>query len=123
MVRPSTSRRQAPVADRVHCTQWRPWSPRAARGPSQSNASPGVRTTRQARSRWEEEFEERLDPTQRPYYWLGGRFIDLDEGDDTDLAAIRDGYVSVTPLQLDLTAHDHLAAIRSLTDSISTVHG
>ena len=83
----------------------------------------GIRTTRQARSRWEEEFEERLDPTQRPYYWLGGRFIDLDEGDDTDLAAIRDGYVSVTPLQLDLTAHDHLAAIRSLTDSISTVHG
>ncbi len=80
----------------------------------------GMRATRQARSRWEEEFEERLDPTRRPYYWLGGRFVDLDGGDDTDLAAIRDGFVSVTPLQLDLTAHDHLALVRALTDSLLT---
>ena len=44
----------------------------------------------------------------RPYYWLGGRFIDLDEGSDTDLHALREGYVSVTPLRIDLTAHAHL---------------
>ncbi len=80
----------------------------------------GLRTTRQARARWEEEFEERRDPTDRPYYWLGGRFIDLDEGSDTDLAAIRDGFVSVTPLQLDLTAHAHLDRVRALTDSLPT---
>jgi len=76
----------------------------------------GVRVTRQARARWEEEFEERFDPTNRPYYWLGGRFIDLDEGPDTDLAAIRDGFVSVTPLQLDLTAYAHFEAVEALTD-------
>ena len=81
----------------------------------------GVRTTRQARARWEEEFEERFDPTDRPYYWLGGRFIDLDEGTDTDLAAMRDGFASVTPLQLDLTAYDHLDLVRDLTDSIHPV--
>lgn len=81
----------------------------------------GIRVTRQARARWEEEFEERFDPTDRPYYWLGGRFIDLDEGPDTDLAAIRDGFVSVTPLQLDLTAYDHFAAVEALTDSIPTL--
>ncbi|MEM1054914.1 MAG: 5'/3'-nucleotidase SurE [Bacteroidota bacterium] len=69
----------------------------------------GVRITRQARSRWEEEFEERRDPMDRPYYWLGGQFIDLDEGADTDLNALREGYVSVTPLQIDLTAHAHLS--------------
>ncbi len=68
----------------------------------------GVRVTRLARSRWEETFEERFDPMDRPYYWLGGRFVDLDGGADTDLAAMSDGYVSVTPLHLDLTAHDHL---------------
>ena len=68
----------------------------------------GVRVTRLARSKWEEEFEERFDPMDRPYYWLGGRFIDLDGGADTDLAAMNDGYVSVTPLHLDMTAHDHL---------------
>ncbi|OZC02938.1 5'/3'-nucleotidase SurE [Rubricoccus marinus] len=69
----------------------------------------GTRITRQARARWNEAFEERRDPTDRPYYWLGGEFVDLDEGTDTDLQAIRDGYVSVTPLQIDLTAHQHLS--------------
>ena len=71
----------------------------------------GIRVTRQARARWEEEFEERRDPMDRPYYWLGGRFVDLDGGDDTDLHAIAEGYVSVTPLQIDLTAHAHLDRI------------
>lgn len=68
----------------------------------------GVRVTRLARSRWEEEFEERRDPMDRPYFWLGGRFVDLDGGADTDLAAMTDGFVSITPLHLDLTAYDHL---------------
>jgi 5'-nucleotidase len=73
----------------------------------------GTRATRQARARWEEEFEERRDPMDRPYYWLGGRFVDLDEGADTDLHALREGYVSVTPLQIDLTAHAHLDDIQA----------
>ena len=77
----------------------------------------GLRVTRQARARWEEEFEERRDPMDRPYYWLGGRFVDLDGGDDTDLAALADGFVSVTPLHLDLTAYDHLGAVQSLLDA------
>lgn len=66
----------------------------------------GIRITRQARSRWEEEFEERHDPIGRPYYWLGGRFIDLDEGEDTDTSAVASGYVSITPLHADMTAHN-----------------
>ena len=71
----------------------------------------GFRVTRQARSKWEEEFEERRDPMDRPYFWLGGRFVDLDEGTDTDLHAMREGFVSVTPLQIDLTAHSFLPAL------------
>lgn len=65
----------------------------------------GHRATRQARARWDEEFEERRDPMDRPYYWLGGHFVDLDGGADTDLAAIDAGFVSITPLQFDMTAH------------------
>lgn len=72
----------------------------------------GLRVTRQARARWVEEFEERVDPFERPYYWMGGRFEDLDGGADTDLAALADGYVSVTPLHFDLTAHAHLDLVR-----------
>ncbi len=79
----------------------------------------GVRVTRLARSRWEEEFEERFDPMERPYFWLGGRFVDLDGGDDTDLAAMDDGFVSITPLHLDLTAHDHLRDLEAWDLSVS----
>ncbi len=71
----------------------------------------GVRATRQARARWEEVFDERLDPQQQPYYWLTGTFTPLDDRPDTDLAAIADGYVSVTPIHYDLTATEHLADI------------
>jgi len=73
----------------------------------------GLRVTRQARARWQEGFEARVDPLDRPYYWLSGTFVNLDEGDASDLDAIEDGYVSVTPLQLDLTAHDALDALRN----------
>ena len=71
----------------------------------------GIEITRQAKARWEEEFHERRDPLDRPYYWLGGEFVDLDEGTDTDLAAIGAGYVSVTPLHHDMTAYDQLEAL------------
>lgn len=72
----------------------------------------GFKVTRQARARWEEEFHERRDPFDRPYYWLGGEFRNLDDGADTDLAAIEQGYVSVTPLQHDLTAHGEIERLR-----------
>lgn len=71
----------------------------------------GVKVTRQARARWEEEFEERHDPSNKPYYWLGGRFINLDEGRDADLNALDKGFVSVTPIHYDLTAYQHLEMI------------
>ena len=77
----------------------------------------GMRTTRQARSRWEEAFEERRDPFDRPYFWLGGRHLDLDDGADTDTAAVADGFVSVTPLAIDLTAHGALDYVRAWTDA------
>lgn len=71
----------------------------------------GIRVTRQARAKWEESFHERRDPLDRPYYWLTGQFVNLDEGPDTDLGAVEAGYVSVTPVHHDLTAHAHLGPI------------
>ncbi|MEX2401310.1 MAG: 5'/3'-nucleotidase SurE [Rhodothermales bacterium] len=68
----------------------------------------GFRATRQARARWIESFHERVDPNNRPYYWLTGTFENLDDGENTDLTAVEEGFVSVTPIQYDLTAHDFL---------------
>jgi 5'-nucleotidase len=72
----------------------------------------GAAVTRQARSRWEEGFDARTDPADRQYYWLAGTFVDLDDGNGTDTTAVDRGYVSITPIQHDLTAHDALEALR-----------
>lgn len=71
----------------------------------------GTEITRQASARWEEEFSPRTDPFGRTYYWLTGRFVNLDDTGDNDLAAIDRGYVSVTPLRLD-TAYDHVRTLK-----------
>ncbi len=68
----------------------------------------GVVATRQARSRWEESFSERMDPFNQPYYWLSGSFVNLDDGENTDLAAVEGGYISITPVHYDLTAYAYL---------------
>lgn len=65
----------------------------------------GIRVTRQAIGRWIEEFEERRDPHGQPYYWLSGAFRQEDDGEDTDTWALNNGYVSVCPVEYDLTAH------------------
>lgn len=71
----------------------------------------GLRLARQARAKWQEEFDRRLDPYQRPYYWLIGSFVNLDPGTDTDEWALANNFVSVVPCQFDLTAHPGLAQL------------
>ena len=71
----------------------------------------GISITRQAKSKWEESFAERRDPFNQPYYWLSGTFVNMDSGENTDLDAIDNGFVSVTPIQHDLTAHDAIEAL------------
>ena len=73
----------------------------------------GIEITRQARSRWEDSFIERADPYKQPYYWLSGQFVNLDEGEHTDLDAVERGFISITPLRIDLTAHDLLDDLRA----------
>lgn len=68
----------------------------------------GIRLTRQAEGRWVEEFDERVDPYGRKYYWLTGKFALMDDGEDTDEHALSKGYVSVTPMKHDLTDYQHL---------------
>ena len=81
----------------------------------------GISITRQAKSKWEESFSERMDPFDQPYYWLSGTFVNMDSGENTDLAAIENGFVSITPIQHDLTAHGAIEALEKWTwdDSVA----
>jgi len=65
----------------------------------------GIKIGRQAKANWVEEFDKRKTPQGRDYFWLTGNFVILDEGEDTDEHALANNYVSVVPIQFDLTAH------------------
>lgn len=73
----------------------------------------GIKICRQANAKWAEEFDKREDPYKRPYYWLTGVFENYDKGEDTDVWALDNGYVSVVPVQFDLTAHHAIPILNS----------
>ncbi len=70
----------------------------------------GLAFTRQGLRVYRDALVRREDPRGRPYYWIGGEAPTGVEEEGTDFWALAQGYVSVTPLQLDLTAHAHLGA-------------
>ncbi len=72
----------------------------------------GVKICRQAKANWEEEFDSRKDPRHRNYYWLTGKFVNYDEGNDTDEWALANNYISVVPVNSDITAHHLLNELR-----------
>jgi 5'-nucleotidase len=65
----------------------------------------GIKVCRQAKAMWVEKFDKRKTPFGKDYYWLSGEFINQDKGEDTDEWALENGYISVVPVQFDLTAH------------------
>lgn len=79
----------------------------------------GIRVCRQAEARWVEEYREGRDPRDRPYYWLTGRFVNNDaHQEDTDVAALQAGYVSLVPSQHDLTNYTALEALQAQQDDL-----
>jgi 5'-nucleotidase len=63
----------------------------------------GIKLCRQAYAKWEEEFDHRVDPRGEDYYWMVGKFVNMDEGYGTDVEALKEGYASVVPIKFDLT--------------------
>ena len=66
----------------------------------------GAKICKQAYAKYKESFLERIDPHGRKYYWLTGEFINYDDAEDTDDWALNNGFVSVVPVQFDLTNYD-----------------
>jgi len=75
----------------------------------------GIKICRQANAKWAEEFDERVDPYKRSYYWLTGVFQLNDHGEDTDSWALDHHYASVVPVQFDMTAHHAIPVLNSWT--------
>jgi 5'-nucleotidase len=71
----------------------------------------GVEVTRLGKRNYRDQLVERLDPYGNPYYWVGGPAVADDAQPGTDVAAMRDGKISVTPIALDLTSHELLEVL------------
>lgn len=72
----------------------------------------GMRVTRQGNLTYEENYERRMDPRNRVYYWLTGSVSFAENSPDADVQALSEGYISVTPIQHDLTHHGMLAELK-----------
>ena len=77
----------------------------------------GIKVCRQGHGNWVEDFQEGLDPRGEKYYWLTGKFVNNDHGDDTDIWALKNGYVSVVPTGFDLTVHGAIPALKYLQET------
>lgn len=79
-----------------------------------AGALKGIKWVRQANSRYVEEFEGRIDPHNRSYYWMTGKFQMLDDDNNNDISALEKGYTSLTPIQYDLTSYSLLNDLKDV---------
>ncbi len=78
----------------------------------------GVRVVRQGRGNIIEHFEKRIDPRENVYYWISGESQSDLEEKDTDVSALAAGFITITPIQYDLTRHDMLGTLTQTIDKI-----
>ena len=76
----------------------------------------GVKVCRQSKGTWIEKFDERKDTKGRKYYWLTGEFINQDDSNDTDEIYLRDHYVSIVPVQCDMTDYDSILKLEDILE-------
>ena len=70
-----------------------------------------MRITRHGSSRIVENFDKRIDPQRRDYFWLSGELVAVEDGADVDSTALKNREISVTPIHYDLTHHKFLTAL------------
>lgn len=73
----------------------------------------GVKICKQANAKWEESFDERINPHGKKYYWLTGYFNNMDESEDADETALANGFISIVPVKFDLTAYEYIDQLRA----------
>ncbi|MTH15046.1 5'/3'-nucleotidase SurE [Flavobacterium sp. LC2016-01] len=77
------------------------------------NEIKGIKICRQAKAYYAQKFDKRQTPHGKDYYWLTGKFTNEDKGEDTDEWALENGYISVVPVQFDLTAHHSIQQLNT----------
>ena len=71
----------------------------------------GIKVTRQGKRLYNEPIVEKIDPRGKEYFWIGGNELDYVDIEESDIVSIIEGYVSVTPIKLDMTDYDYLSSL------------
>lgn len=71
----------------------------------------GLKITKQGKRIYDEPVVEKVDPRGKQYFWIGGDELDYEDIDESDIVSVNEGYVSVTPIKLDLTDYDYLSKL------------
>lgn len=79
----------------------------------------GIKITELGVKKYKNNFEERKDPRGNSYYWLAGELIESEIGENTDINAVKNGYISITPIHLDLTEYGYMKELSTWTLEIS----
>jgi 5'-nucleotidase len=74
----------------------------------------GVVVVRQNKNNIVETFEKRVDPRENTYYWISGEYSSKERNEDTDVAALASGFITITPIQYDLTRYDLLDTLQQM---------
>lgn len=82
----------------------------------------GVKVCKQAHAKWEENFDERINPHGKKYYWLTGYFNNMDKSEDADETALSQGYISIVPVKFDLTAYEYLQELEQIMQFNPSTH-
>ncbi|MCF0192327.1 MAG: 5'/3'-nucleotidase SurE [Prevotella sp.] len=99
----------------VNCPNTNPNSPNPDPNGKAVSEYKGIKVCRMAKSSWEKEIVKCDHPRHFPYYWMVGSYRnDEPEATDTDNWAVNNGYVAITPTQVDVTAYEHMAQIAQL---------
>ena len=83
------------------------------------NELKGVKITKLGVKKYRNNFEERKDPRGCSYYWLAGELIEDEISEDKDIAAVRSGYVSITPIHIDLTGYEKINKMQAWNIKVS----
>ncbi len=82
----------------------------------------GIKVTKVASSFWDDEYEKRVDPFGRTYYWFNGSYVYDEMDTDTDDVAIDNGYIAITPLQYSFTNMEQMDKIKILEENEQTTN-
>ena len=74
----------------------------------------GIKVSHQGKASWKEGFDSRINPRGENYHWLTGSFVVEEEGKDSDLKALKDGYISLVPIHIDMTDYEAMAGFKYL---------